>query len=393
TLCTGSATLETVGAVNYSCLNDTTTTVAAARNLYCTTPATTFTDGCATDGSHDGANGMVLAVRKALAETCRDGTSAGCTQPADGLSGKSVAECSANPYDTTDTLSCANNPAFTTERMVRNDLCISSTSEPTSNPFDGLCEVFAGRVAERTAHCGTSQISPWDTKCEDSSLVTETDTRIRDARATICINNEAIVTGSGNDVAAKSSLFNSLCTNLQTTSQTVLQARIDLAATCTSTPADDRCDAIVDATANVTARDCSNNRTVNGDPFQDGCKFSEAFLAQQQERARECTIGDAARMGFCTNAILVNNCIENPHGGGCVDTDAQMARYAFCRGNDADVSDSLCDSLPIAICEATDTPFASTCGPNMMAQTTYCLTTTTADDPLCKGGTVNYTAT
>nr|MCA8834882.1 hypothetical protein [Pseudomonadota bacterium] len=36
TLCTGSATLETVGAVNYSCLNDTTTTVAAARNLYCT---------------------------------------------------------------------------------------------------------------------------------------------------------------------------------------------------------------------------------------------------------------------------------------------------------------------------------------------------------------------
>ena len=58
-LCTGIDTLRMVGAVNYNCADDTTTNVAAARNLFCATPATAFTAGCLTDGTHDGTHGKV----------------------------------------------------------------------------------------------------------------------------------------------------------------------------------------------------------------------------------------------------------------------------------------------------------------------------------------------
>ncbi|MCA8834403.1 MAG: hypothetical protein K8953_04885, partial [Proteobacteria bacterium] len=76
-------------------------------------------------------SGLTVAdARIALAEMCRtDDMVAGCDQPADGLNGQTVAECSANPYDTTDTtVNCATNPAFNAERTARNNLCTSSTS-------------------------------------------------------------------------------------------------------------------------------------------------------------------------------------------------------------------------------------------------------------------------
>ncbi|MCA8835647.1 MAG: hypothetical protein K8953_11245, partial [Proteobacteria bacterium] len=336
----------------------------------------------------------VLAVRKALAETCRTSDMAdGCAQAADGLSGKSVADCSANPYDTTDTLSCAENPAFTTERMVRNTLCISS-EEPSSNPFDALCGVFPMINTQRVAYCNTPTTA-WEDRCSGSD-VTDTGGVLEYIRANVCISNLAIITTAGADatVVAGSSLFNTLCNGLQVdATNTVAQARIDLAARCTTSQADDVCDAIVDATANVTARKCGNDANV-GDPFQVGCRDKAAFAAQRDAREMECTMGGVAGTSLCTNAIAVKPCIEDPHGSSCgTNTPAQTARDSYCRGNGASPNDSLCDARQTAICMATDTPFASTCGPNMMAQTTYCLTTTTADDPLCKGGTVNYTAT
>ncbi|MCA8834743.1 MAG: hypothetical protein K8953_06605, partial [Proteobacteria bacterium] len=159
-------------------------------------------------------------------EECRiDGGADGCAQPADGLNGQTVAQCSANPYDTTDTtVNCADNLAFNAERTARNTLCTSAPSG--SDPFNGLCDVFTGGsrdiVAQRTAHCSTSRINPWDVKCE-GALVTAGDADIAEARTNVCINNTEIRTGSETVTQA---LFDSRCDDrMNKAATTVTQTR------------------------------------------------------------------------------------------------------------------------------------------------------------------------
>nr|MCA8835253.1 hypothetical protein [Pseudomonadota bacterium] len=328
------------------------------------------------------------SARKTLANSCsQDPSPTGCGNSITGVaSGISVRDCVAKPYATTD--GCNTNKAIDGVRLALDYKCLSGGT----NPFDGDCtsSEYPNLVAQQQGYCSDAG-NTWKMTCDTHRSVAG----VMTARATICLANGSIDTEGGTNVVAGSSLFNAACNDLATASKTVLEERMDLAALCTTTPADMKCDAVVDPTAKsgagVTVRDCGNHRT-EGDPFQDGCKFFiEAFRVQQLARAEECTIGDSARMSFCANAILVNNCIENPHGDGCVDTTAQTVRDEFCRGNDANPSDTLCDARQAVICASGDTPFASTCGTGTMAQSDFCNNNADESDVNCDNG--GYTAT
>ncbi len=212
-LCTGANSVSDAmqGAGNFVCSGDNEPNVVMARKTLCETPADTYTTGCKTEHGSE-----VLTVRDTLALACVLGgdkylsTSSGrdtdCDQAVD-ASGTKVGACSDNPYLAACEVTGVKE-AFATVLSNRNTLCISS-EEPSSDPFDGLCDVFTGGdrniVTQRTAHCGTSKTNPWDAKCEDSSLVTVTDAAIAEARTNVCLANTRI------DATVTQALFDTRC--------------------------------------------------------------------------------------------------------------------------------------------------------------------------------------
>ncbi|MCA8835771.1 MAG: hypothetical protein K8953_11880, partial [Proteobacteria bacterium] len=132
---------------------------------FCADPTTTFNNNCR-DGMHGDA-GAVNTAREQLALSCRTAGNTGCSQPINGINGLSVADCSANPYLTTD--GCFENDAFVTERM-RFTMCVTAGTS-----FDTLCDiedkpnthvgtVTAIRVARGT-NCAGLDVDARDGRC------------------------------------------------------------------------------------------------------------------------------------------------------------------------------------------------------------------------------------
>nr|MCA8836114.1 hypothetical protein [Pseudomonadota bacterium] len=216
-LCTGANSVSDAkqGAGMFVCSMDSGPNVVAARKGYCEAPATTYATGCTTD------IGETLTTRKTLATSCVEG---GANFPKNGTrdpicdqtvdaAGTKVGACSENPYLAACTMAGVIE-AFNTVRSARDDLCTSS--KPSSDPFNALCNVFntgsdgfdaivRNIEAERTAHCGTSKINPWDAKCEDDNLVTVADAAIAEARTNVCLANTRI------DATVTQALFDTRC--------------------------------------------------------------------------------------------------------------------------------------------------------------------------------------
>ena len=206
-LCTGANSVSATpqGAGNFVCSTDSEPNVVLARNNFCQDPATTYATGCTT------AIGTTLNTRRTLATSCVEGGSnfpqsgtadAVCNQEV--AAGLTVAMCSANPY-----LSACDvvgvKEAFTTVTTARDNLC--TTSVANSDPFNALCGVFPTRNVQLVDYCD-EPATAWEGRCVGGGLV-DTGNAIANARANVCINNLAITTNGGTDVAAGSSLFSS----------------------------------------------------------------------------------------------------------------------------------------------------------------------------------------
>ena len=318
-----------------------------------------FNSAC--NGLAHSTNGLTVALaRIALAEMCRTNDMAdGCDQPADGLNGKSVADCSANPYDTTDTLSCAGNDAFNAERTARNNLCTSSTSG--SDPFNALCDVFAARMAERTAHCGTSKTNPWDAKCE-GALVTAGDATIAEARTNVCLANTEIRTGSETVTQA---LFNSRCAGrANQAGDTVTTARLGYCEgaiadlnTAGGTPA-------LCKDTELSGAICGMGSTPGSNPFAPICTEStgaallDGFNLAEAQEAVCLVTGTSNLPGETCGAIVSGVCGENPftqttQTGGqtdlCVDASGSTT---YAEGRERACGTAGTSSLPNSDCQS-----------------------------------------
>ena len=154
--------------------------VMATRTMICTTAATSFTKGCV-DGTH-GAMGAVDGAQEALALTCVDTPDAdGCTNPVNGVSGTTVADCSANPFSTT--LGCFDNGIFEKQRVARISLCtVAATS------FNELCKKLdvAGTNETRLGDIAIARTN----FCKDIAEYQNQDCEIEGRRADICAGDE-----------------------------------------------------------------------------------------------------------------------------------------------------------------------------------------------------------
>ena len=221
-LCTGANSVSATpqGAGNFVCSTDSEPNVVLARNNFCQDPATTYATGCTT------AIGTTLATRRTLATSCVEGGSnfpqsgtadAVCNQEV--AAGLTVAACSANPYlDACEVVGVKE--AFTTVLTARDNLC--TTSVANSDPFNALCGVFPTRNVQLVDYCD-EPATAWEGRCVGGGLV-DINNAIANARANVCINNLAITTNGGTDVAAGSSLFSSRCDGLSVVGGTTVTA-------------------------------------------------------------------------------------------------------------------------------------------------------------------------
>ena len=183
-LCTGDNLVkESVGHGGFNCLDYDDPDVSDLRNTHCTTPATSFTDGCE-DGTHGDA-GLVDAARKSLAAICRTTQNAeGCDDHANaGDSGPTVADCSANtavgdPYQT----GCVDNPLFIAEHTTRATFCSTGANVNDDRLCknareDDTCIHFPyGKVTDNSADCDpvtyAAARTNRETYCSNSGLST-----------------------------------------------------------------------------------------------------------------------------------------------------------------------------------------------------------------------------
>ena len=122
------------------------------RTSFCTQPANLFISLCS------GVTGVSNA-RTALALACfENAASAGCSQFVNGISGLTIAQCSANPFNTAN--DCHDNTSFIALRTARTTLC-----ETSAQYFNPLCTEFRGIDTLQEAYC-TNGAGSFDTNCE-----------------------------------------------------------------------------------------------------------------------------------------------------------------------------------------------------------------------------------
>ena len=161
------------GAGNFVCSTDDGPNVVLLRNSYCEDPATTYTTGCTNAVGADGTN--VETTRKTLAAACVPGASknttagsrsADCDKPVNGVSGTSVADCSANPYLKPFVNRGILGTEFATVLSTRRGIC-GITGTVGSDPFDTLCNVIAStNNAGKVDYCDESTGNAWQERCD-----------------------------------------------------------------------------------------------------------------------------------------------------------------------------------------------------------------------------------
>ncbi|MCA8833536.1 MAG: hypothetical protein K8953_00495, partial [Proteobacteria bacterium] len=136
------------------CLNEAYPDTIKLRTSFCTQPANLFTKAC-TDAGLQGGN----SARTALAALCStNAAAAGCNQFVNGISGITIAQCSANPFNADN--GCHENTSFDGLRTTRRTLC-----ETVGQQFNPLCNDFPDIGTARTTYC-TVGAGSFDADCE-----------------------------------------------------------------------------------------------------------------------------------------------------------------------------------------------------------------------------------
>ena len=155
--------------------------VMATRTAICETPATSFRAGCE-DGAYAGT--ARDTAQETLALTCVDTPDAdGCTNPVDGVSGTTVAQCSANPFSTA--LDCFGNNIFEKQRVARINLCTEAAN--SFNPLCGIFDEVAGTNKDRLGGITMAR----DTYCRETTDPADIDGNCVDIKTAFCDGDDA----------------------------------------------------------------------------------------------------------------------------------------------------------------------------------------------------------
>ncbi|MGU9962827.1 MAG: hypothetical protein ACNYPD_01840 [Candidatus Halichondribacter symbioticus] len=315
---------------NDRCLNEAYPDTLALRESFCTQPVNLFTKVC-TDAGVAGGN----SARTALAELCStNAEAAGCNQFVDGISGLTIAQCSANPFNTNN--GCDDNTSFTALRTTRTTLC-----ETVGEQFNPLCNDFDDIDTARTTYC-TVGAGSFDADCE---------------------------LGHADGAAAARKEFARLC-------RSTLTPRPDCATTIVVGNV-----SVADCVANPYRRECYGTEDNRNLDFEAEVTARDALCTGGDVYSHLCLLNDieivagvkVARSDGCTTPALAafndDNCSEDAYVG------TEAARRGYC-STDAQRLDAvtICVKYQASICDddITANPFAAICGDNAAKQAIFC---------------------
>ena len=325
---------------NALCLDDDYPMTRTLRASFCATPANRFLVQCT------GVDGVADA-RATLVSTCSENPeAAGCDQFANGISGATLADCVANPFNTGN--GCDQRESFNSVRDGRTTLC--QTRGEGHSPYDPLCDNFNDIDDARQAYCTSTTAN--DGGSFDANCVLDYPDEVvmaRRAFAQFCRSRAA----SSPDE----------CKN------TIVAKDVSVA-DCIDNPYQRECygtenNRNPDFAVEVTAR--NDLCTSGGDIYDDLCLNSAG---------EEIIAGvEAARIAGCTTPEgdpFNTKCTETAYVG------TNAARRGYCSTlATGSPSDTLrCGTYKDSICEGAtldSNPFSAICdGDNTMNQMTFC---------------------
>ncbi len=222
------------------------------------------------------------------------------------------------------------------------DVCSDTDGSGSAiNPFHGICGTDDTYEASRSLSCANNRNGYVDTAGDNCMIRT---TRICDTEG---------------------DLLDAICTEGKYTERREALCAGDSIETSLMIA---RCEPIITALCTVEPF----NTAVGGFAVKFDCTASDNYDAARQARITLCLNSETNNTPLCEQPGVMATtelCADDPFDMRCDDyavqyETARMNRLELCRGDAAMRGATLCANAAVRVCDATDSPFATVCGPN-----------------------------